>query len=287
MSSLPTPLVTTDWLAEHLDDADLRLLDATIFLAPPASPGGDWTQERGLAAHEEEHIPGARYADLVSELSTDDGWFNRPGADAFKAAVERLGVGDGTRVVVYDRAASMWATRVWWLLRSYGFDDVAVLDGGFPRWKAEGRPTTAEPTPAAPAATFTPKDRPELVADRDEVLAVVNDGGACLINSLAAEDHTATETDRYARPGRIPGSLNVPVFGLLAGDGTFRSPDELREQFADVLARDGRKITYCGGGIAATGDALALYLLGETDVAIYDGSLREWTSDETLPLEVG
>ncbi|MBE2316589.1 sulfurtransferase [Solirubrobacter sp. CPCC 204708] len=287
MSTLPTPLVSTDWLAEHLDDADLRLLDATIFLAPPAGPGADWTQERGDAAHAQEHIPGSRYADLVSELSADDGWFTRPEADAFKAAVERLGVGDDAKVVVYDRAASMWAARVWWLLRSYGFDAVAVLDGGFARWKAEGRPTTAEPTPEAPAASFTPRDRPELVADRDQVLAAVNDGGACLINSLTAEDFTATSTDRYARPGRIPGSLNVPVFDLLAEDGTFRSPEQLRPLFADVLARDERKITYCGGGIAATGDALALYLLGETDVAVYDGSLREWAGDEALPLEVG
>jgi thiosulfate/3-mercaptopyruvate sulfurtransferase len=287
MSSLPTPLVTTDWLAEHLDDADLRLLDATIFLAPPAEPGADWTQERGEAAHAEEHIPGSRYADIVSELSSADGWFTRPDAEAFKAAVERLGVGDGTRVVVYDRAASMWAARVWWLLRSFGFEDVAVLDGGLHRWKAEGRPTTAEPTPAAPAASFTAVDHPELVADTEQVLAVVNDGGACLINSLTAEDFTATETDRYARPGRIPGSLNVPVFDLLDEQGRFRSPDELREHFADVLARPGRKITYCGGGIAATADALALYVLGETDVAVYDGSLREWTADERLPLEVG
>jgi thiosulfate/3-mercaptopyruvate sulfurtransferase len=287
MSSLPTPLVSTDWLADHLDDADLRLLDATTFLAAPAARGEDWTQERGAAAHDEEHIPGARYADLVSELSAPDGWFTRPDADTFKAAVERLGVGEGTQVVVYDRAASVWAARVWWLLRSYGFDDVAVLDGGFGRWQAEGRPTTGAPTPPAPAATFIPRDRPELVADRDQVLAVVRDGGACLVHSLPEEDFTATETDRYARPGRIPGSLNVPVFGLLAEDGTFRAPDELRARFADVLARPGRKITYCGGGIAAAGDALALYLLGEPDVAIYDGSLREWTSDETLPLEVG
>ncbi|MDA0178822.1 sulfurtransferase [Solirubrobacter phytolaccae] len=287
MSTLPTPLVSTDWLADHLADADLRLLDATVFLAPPTEAGEDWTAERGAAAHAEEHIPGSRYADIVSELSSDDGWFTRPDADAFKAAVERLGVGDDTKVVVYDRAASMWATRVWWLLRSYGFEAVAVLDGGFGAWKAERRATTGESTPDAPAATFTPRDRPELVADTAQVLDVVNDGGACLINSLTAEDFSATSTDRYARPGRIPGSLNVPVFDLLAADGTFKPADALREQFADVLARPGRKITYCGGGIAATGDALALYVLGETDVAVYDGSLREWTSDATLPLEVG
>lgn len=287
MTPLPTPLVSTDWLADHLDDADLRLLDATIFLAPPAAPGADWSVETGAQAHAAEHIPGARYADLVSELSAPEGRFTRPDADRFAAAAERLGVGEGTKVVVYDRAGAMWAARVWWLLRSYGFDDVAVLNGGFARWKDEGRPTTSDATPDAPAATFTPADRPELVADRDEVLAVVNDGGACLINSLAAEDFNATSTDRYPRPGRIPGSLNVPVFDLLDADGRFRSTDELRTHFADVLNRPGRKITYCGGGIAATADALALSLLGEHDVAVYDGSLAEWTADESLPLEVG
>lgn len=181
----------------------------------------------------------------------------------------------------------MWAARVWWLLRSFGFDDVAVLDGGFARWEAEGRPVTSEPTPPVPGARFTARDRPELVADRDEVLAVVENGGACLVNALGAEDFTATETDRYARPGRIPGSLNVPAVGLLDGSGRFLAPDLLRERFADVLARPGRKVTYCGGGIAATSDALVLALLGEDDVAVYDASMAEWTADPSLPLETG
>jgi thiosulfate/3-mercaptopyruvate sulfurtransferase len=131
MADSSTSLVSTSWLAEHLDDPDLRILDATIFLTPPAAPGDDWSVVTGAEAHDRGHVPGARYADLLADLSAPEGRFTRPDAAHFAAAAERLGVVDGTRVVVYDRAGAIWAARVWWLLRSFGFDDVAVLDGGF------------------------------------------------------------------------------------------------------------------------------------------------------------
>ena len=202
-------------------------------------------------------------------------------------AAGRLGIGPVSRVVVYAREVH-WATRVWWLLRANGFDNVAVLDGGFRKWTAEGRPTTPG-MESYPGARFVGEPRPRFFAELDEVKQVVNTGsGACLINSLSPQDHHAVETNNFARPGRIPGSLNVFMDALLnQADGTYKPVDELRKIFADVLSRPGRKVTYCGVGISATSDALALTLLGESDVAVYDGSLHEWTSNPALPLEVG
>jgi thiosulfate/3-mercaptopyruvate sulfurtransferase len=164
-----------------------------------------------------------------------------------------------------------------------------VLDGGLRKWTAEGRPTTTG-VERYPGAEFVGEARPRFFAELDEVKQVVDTGsGACLINSLSPQDHHAVETNNFARPGHIPGSLNVFMDALLnQADGTYRPPvEELRKIFAEVLSRPGRKVTYCGVGISATSDALALTLLGESDVAVYDGSLHEWTSNPELPLEVG
>jgi thiosulfate/3-mercaptopyruvate sulfurtransferase len=285
---LPTPLVSTDWLADHLDHPKLRVFDANVHLAPPAEGSTGWTQSTGHPEYLTAHIPGAAFADIIDDLSEPDGgWFTKPSPQRFAAAAGRLGIGPDTAVVLYA-ANVFWATRVWWLLLANGFDNVAVLDGGFGKWTAEGRPTRSGDE-SYPPAEFVGTPRPELFAELDEVKQVVDSGtGACLINSLSPEDHHATVTRSYPRPGRIPGSVNVFVATLLdPTDGTFKPVPQLREIFADVQAQPGRKVTYCGGGIAATGDALALRLIGETDVAIYDGSLREWTSDPSLPVEVG
>lgn len=287
-STLPTPLVSTSWLADHLDDSDLRVFDATVHLAAPGPGSTEWSQTSGHADYLAAHIPGAAFADIIDDLSEPNGgWFTKPSPDRLAAAAGRLGIDPATPVVVYSQAP-FWATRLWWLLRANGFDNVAVLDGGIGKWTAEGRPTrSGEET--YPTAEFVGTPRPEFFAELAEVKAVVDTGtGACLINSLSPEDHHATETNSYPRPGRIPGSRNVFVGALLdPADGTFKPVDELREIFAPVLTEPGRKVTYCGGGIAATGDALALTLLGENDIAVYDGSLREWTSDPELPVEVG
>ena len=145
------------------------------------------------------------------------------------------------------------------------------------------------PRGGRPQPEFVGEARPRFFADLDEVKKVVDTGsGACLINSLSPQDHHAVETNNFARPGRIPGSLNVFMDALLNQvDGTYKPVGELREIVAEVLSRPGRMVTYCGVGISATSDALALTLLGESDVAVYDGSLKEWTSDPELPLEVG
>nr|WP_186363556.1 rhodanese-like domain-containing protein [Rhizobium sp. ACO-34A] len=154
-------------------------------------------------------------------------------------------------------------------------------------WQAEGRPVTSEPPPQKTAAPFVPQDRPELFVDKKQVVAVVEQGGACLVNALDASDFNATDTKGYARPGRIPGSLSVPASGLVdPTTGRSLSIPILRQRFSEVLSRPGRKVMYCGGGIAACADALALTLLGEQDVAVYDASLEEWAADPSLPMEV-
>jgi thiosulfate/3-mercaptopyruvate sulfurtransferase len=286
---LPTPLVSTDWLAQHLDDPDLRVLDTTAHLVGPESGSAvGWSLRPGLDDYLAAHIPGAAFADIIDDLSEPDGGpLSKPSPSRFAAAAGRLGIGPVSRVVVYALDVH-WATRVWWLLRANGFDNVAVLDGGFRKWTAEGRPTRTG-TESYPEAEFAGEPRPRLFAELDEVKRVVEAGsGACLINALSPQDHHAVETSNFARPGHIPGSLNVFMDALLnQADGTFKPVGELREIFAGVLSRPGRKVTYCGVGIAATSDALALTLLGESDVALYDGSLHEWASDPELPLEVG
>jgi thiosulfate/3-mercaptopyruvate sulfurtransferase len=285
--TLPTPLASTNWLAEHLGDPDLRVLDATAHLAGPESGSTPWSLRPGRDAYLAAHIPGAAFADIIDDLSEPDGGaLSKPSRARFAAAAGRLGIGPDSRVVVYAPDVH-WATRVWWLLRANGFDNAAVLDGGFRKWTAEGRPT-ATGAESYPRAEFTAEPRPRFLAELGEVKRAVGAGsGACLINALSPQDHHG-ETDNFARPGHIHGSLNVPMDALLnEADGTFKPAGELRKIFAGVLSRPGRKVTYCGVGVAATSDALALTLLGEFDVALYDGSLHEWASNPELPLEVG
>jgi thiosulfate/3-mercaptopyruvate sulfurtransferase len=281
------PLVSAAWLAEHLADADLVVLDATARLDPASAPGAPYDVRSGLAEWQTAHLPGARFADLVGALS-DPGSpfpFTLPPAERFAAAMAGLGVGDGSLVVTYDGDSGMWATRLWWMLRVFGHDRVAVLDGGLAGWTAAGNAVTdAAPAPAS-GTVFTPRFRSELVADRHEVLAALEDPSVLLVNALSPESHAGGD-DRYGRAGHIPGSVNVWARSLLEPDGRFRPAEGLRDELAQSGALEAdRVIAYCGGGISATNDALALALLGRDDVAIYDGSLREWASDPELPLE--
>jgi thiosulfate/3-mercaptopyruvate sulfurtransferase len=289
MRSPTGPLVSAGWLAENLGAPGLVLLDTTVHLDAPAAPDRPYDVRSGRAGFERAHIRGARFADIPGELSDPAAPypFTLPSPGRFAAAIARLGVGDDTLVVSYDDDSGMWAARLWWMLRVFGHDRAAVLDGGVGAWRADGGALTDEATAAPADTTFTPRFRPALVADRDEVEAALQDPSVLLVNALAPEAHRG-ETDRYGRPGRIPGSANVSARSLLGADGRFRSERELREAFAAVGALAApRVITYCGGGISATNDVLALALLGREDVAVYDGSLREWAGDPALPLETG
>ena len=280
-----TLLVSTAWLAEHLTDPDVRVVDATVEFRRGAD---GFEISSGRPGWENGHVRGSVHADIHRELSDPDSPFRfaLPSAERFAAGMKALGIGEGTRVVVYDRESTMWATRLWWMLRAYGFDDAAVLDGGFRAWTAEGREVSTEPPPERPPARFVPRPRPELVASKDDVLAALEDGVTCIVNALPAAQHRGEESG-YARRGHIPGAVNVPAEGLVDPEtGRYLDPEALRARLAPVLDRP-RVLTYCGGGIAATSDAFALALLGRDDVAVYDASLTEWAADAALPLVTG
>ncbi|MFC2949771.1 sulfurtransferase [Virgibacillus sediminis] len=287
--------VATEWLEERLDDPKLRILDATTYLKPTEGYYKVWS---GREAYDEEHIPGAVYADLYKELSHPDApfAFTIPPREQFVEKISELGVGDGTYAVVYDRGAEVgtstvandWASRLAWQLKYEGFDDVAVLVGGFSKWKEEVRPVSTEPG-SYPKANFTGERRPEMLATKEDVKKAMEDDDVVLINSLSEADFRG-ETNTYKRSGRIPGSEHV-FFGSHSNPETqeLLEDNRIRENFekAGALDPDKKVITYCGSGIAATWNALLLNKLGQTNVAMYDGSMTEWTEDPSLPLEKG
>ena len=289
----PQYLVETDWLAEHLADPDLRIIDCTQYL-PGYGDNVEITTISGRENYGRGHIPGAAYVDLLGELSDRSRtgiYAPMPPAEQFAAVMSRIGVGDGTRVVLYDDFLGMYAARVWWMLRAFGFDNAAVLNGGWKKWTSEGRPVSTEPA-TYPPATFVPRPQPELIASKEDVLAAIPDEDVTIVNALLEPEYTGDPAfpHHYGRPGHIPRSVNVPFATVvdMAGDTRFAPADDLRQRFADAGALDSeRVITYCGGGIAASQTALLLTLLGQENVALYDGSMTEWGADPTLPLVTG
>ena len=284
---LPDVLVDADWLADHLGDDGPVVLDCTVDLRPGGDTG--YQAVSGRDKWEDGCIPGSGFADLVDALSDPDSSlrFTMPTADRFAAAMGALGVGDGTAVVLYDRRFNMWATRVWWMLRAFGFDRAAVLDGGWRAWQAGGHPVEAgRDQPAPEPATFTPRPRPELIASADDVLDATRTP-TCLVNALSPEQHRGDDLT-YGRAGHIPTATNVYAVDLVDPETHVYLPlAELAAHFdrAGIPADpDEPVITYCGGGIAATSDAFALHRLGHRDVAVYDGSLSEWISDPDRPM---
>ncbi len=208
-----------------------------------------------------------------------------PPVEQFTAAMSTYGVGDGVRVVLYDNQLNMWATRVWWMLRAMGFDDAAVLNGGWHKWTAEGRPISTEQS-AIPPATFVAKPRPGRFADKDNVRDAIGQDGVQIVSALTREMYAGEGLDVVQR-GHITSSTCVPFSEVLDLETMAYLPvEELRQKFdAAGATADKQAITYCGTGIAATSDAFAMHLIGRDNVAVYDGSLEEWSADPNLPME--
>ncbi len=278
----PKTLVSTDWLEAHLNDPDLRILDGSYYLP---DMGRDAKAEYDAA-----HIPGARFFD-IDEISDHRSALPHmaPPVEKFMSRMRKMGVGDGHQVVVYDGAGLFSAARVWWLFKLMGKSDVAVLDGGFPKWQAEGRPTEDLP-PVLRDRHLTASRQNHLIRDVTQVAAASKLGDWQIVDarSPARFRGDAPEPREGLRAGHIPGSKNVHYATLLNEDGTMKEGRALAEAFTSAgVDLDRRIITTCGSGVTAAMLMLGLERLGHRDAALYDGSWAEWGQFEQLKVETG
>ncbi|MCG7572909.1 3-mercaptopyruvate sulfurtransferase [Phaeobacter sp. CNT1-3] len=278
----PKTLVSTEWLAAHLKDPDLRILDASWYMPAEARDG--------QAEFDKAHIPGARFFDIddVSDNRSDLPHMAPP-VEKFMSRLRAMGVGDGHQVVVYDGAGIFSAARVWWLFKLMGQDNVAVLDGGLPKWQAEGRPVDDLP-PVIRDRHMTVRRRPEMVKDVTQVSSAAKLGDYVIVDARAPERFRGDvpEPREGLRAGHIPGSRNVFFKSLLNGDQTMKSPAEITAIFtAAGVDLSKPVITSCGSGVTAAVLILALEATGKTDHSLYDGSWTEWGAFPTVPVATG
>jgi len=285
--SNPQYLTSTEQLASMLDnEADkLRIFDVNVTLVPRET---GYAPVSGIDEYLKAHIPGAAFIDLMNDFSdkNSDFGFTLPSSALLESSFRTAGIGNENKVVIYSSGHMMWATRFWWMLYSCGHRNVSVLDGGFAKWQLEGWPVTSQENQYA-NGDFSVELDSKRWADKAAVIAAIGDADVCTINALSPGVYSGEAEMNYGRKGHIENSKNV-FYGDLLDEGCFRPADNLRTIFQDkgVLAKP-QVISYCGGGISATIDALGLALIGYENVAIYDGSMGEWVRDKDLPLILG
>ena len=288
--SQPTPLITTEQLAAHLGDPNLRLYDCTTY-NEPVPPGSDvpYRAVPGDKTFAAGHIPGADFFDLQGEFSDTSAQqlFMMAGVPQLEAAFGRHGADASKTIVLYSIGTMMWSTRFWWMLRSLGVD-ARVLDGGLDKWKAEGRAVETGAPKGYPATTFKANPRAGFFVDKNVVKARIGDSSTATVNALPPQFHQGLEPSRYGRSGRVPGSISVPAPTLVNADKTLTSLADAEAKFvAQGVTRDKTVICYCGGGISATIDLFLLTQLGYDKLTLYDASMGEWARDPALPIETG
>lgn len=278
-------LVSTQWLADHLDDPALRVVDIRGHVRPASEPLPHYFNH--YDDYVKAHIPGAVFIDWVHEITdpADPHHARIAPPERYAAAMSRAGIGPDTFVVTYDDASSMFAARLWWSLNYYGHTRVAVLDGGWEKWTVENRPTTAVVPHIAPTQ-FIPRPNPAIFRSGAEVQAAL--GTETVVLDVRSVEEYRGHTTRARRGGHIPGALNKPRLEMVAPDGTLLPPDVLRADFAALgLTPETPVITYCNAGVSASFGFLALRAAGFTHTAVYDGSWKDWGNDEARPIETG
>jgi thiosulfate/3-mercaptopyruvate sulfurtransferase len=283
----PEALATTEWLAAHLDDPSVRVVDLRYYVR--MAPDGAFRGVSGRNAYGEGHIPGAAFVDPAAGLSDPDDPLSILSPDRFEALMARLGIGSDSTVVVYDDSGGTWAARLWWALRYYGHDAAKVLNGGLTKWTAEGRPLETR-TPTRPAATFRARMRPALRATCDEVTRAIGRPDVCIVDALPQVFYSG-QARLYPthRAGHIPTARNVPATANVdPATQTLLPPTELARLWGKVgIKPDQRVITYCGAGVYGAYDLFVLYVLGHEKVSLYDASWMEWGATPELPVETG
>ena len=283
---MDAPLVSTAWLEENLSEPNIRIVDMRGGVLPPSEPPPHYYTDR--AGYDEAHIPQAVFVDWQVDIVEAGSPSNDVAPPAqFADLMGRLGIDGGRTAVIYDNAAGMLACRLRWALRYYGHDAVCILDGGWDKWLAEGRPVDAA-APAIEATTFVPRENRRLKATAAEILDGINSGGMQLIDVRSPAEY-AGEASRARHGGHIPTAINLPRSWLVAEDLTLKPLPELLEQFersgTDLEAAD--TVLYCNSGVSATYGMLALEVAGAGNLRIYDGSWKEWGSDATTPKATG
>ena len=285
----PEAITSCEELKRNLGNKKVRVYDCTTFLHyTDDHPSKPYDVESGYQEYLEEHIPGASFLDLQNQISNTKSQFKftLPDMASLRSSFGKLGIGDPHRIILYSTNGLQWATRVWWMIYMLGYKNVSILNGGLREWKRNDYDLESGENFYS-ETTFLNSESQSFFVGREQTLDAMNNNSCLLINALTSDIHNG-ESTRYGRPGRIPGSINIPFSDLMdVKTHMLKSPKEALSVFEKYnISKDSEILNYCGGGIAATLNAFVLHQLGFEKLKVYDNSLSEWAMDKSLPMEI-